>query len=136
MSSESREQLMKRLIDDNALVQEAIRVEPEIGQIIEEVKAMKNEPGYNRVVTRSRLKRRLKSLVGMFAGEPPEVPSKSVGYRHISEAVDKELALLDKLMSGEFPHPLKTREHWDAVINVLDQLLPPDDEDLRAEHKV
>lgn len=136
MSNESREQLMKRLIDDNALLQEAIRVEPEIGQIIEEVKAMKNESGYNRVVTRSRLKRRLNSLVGMYAGEPPETPSKSVGYRHVSEAVDKARIRLDKLMSGEFSHPLKTREHWDAVINVLDQLLPPDDGDLGVEGEV
>ena len=40
------------------------------------------------------------------------------------------------MLSGEFSHPLKTREHWDAVINVLDQLLPPDDGGLGVEGEV
>lgn len=128
MRRQSREELIKRLIDDNPLVQEAMRIEPEIGQIIEEVKIMKNRPGYNRVVTRSRMKQRLYPLVGWYAGEKL-TPSKGSGFRPIGEFVEEARTRLKKLQTGELSHPLKTQAHWNAVINVVDQLLPSDDGD-------
>jgi hypothetical protein len=95
----SKKKLLEQ-IQANQLVQEAIRVEPRIGSLIEQARRQWCVQGYNRLeLFYDRFKPRIVTLVGWSASQKA----------------------------------LRTTQHYDAVYEAIEDLLPADDVDLYSD---